>query len=351
MPRALLLLVAIIALQGTAATELTGAGATFPQPFYEDAFAAFGLEHGIGVRYRGVGSGAGQQALIRREVDFAASDVPLADEAVRQAGAPVVQVPTCLGPVAIIVNLPGDTGIRLDSHVLASIFLGRVARWNDESIRRLNPDAALPALPITVVHRSEGSGTTSIVTQYLTQTEPEWREIGTGLTVAWPTGRAAEGSPGVASLVRQVPGAIGYVEMVYALGNQMRVATIRNRSGQFVTPTPQSASLAAAQMTPTSSLTLTDTPVAGAYPISSFSYIALYREQAYGGRTREHAERLVSLLWWLVHEGQQHAETLRYPTLPSAAVARAEAELRAVSFQGKSLVPTMKTVALQLTGR
>ena len=220
------------------------------------------------------------------------------------------------------------------------MFLGRITRWNERDIINLNPSATLQALPITVVHRSDSSGTSSIFTEYLSKTSSDWKaKVGTGREVAWPTGRAAKGNTGVAGLVRQVPGAIGYVELVYAIGNEMTMVAMRNRAGHFVIPSPESVSLAATRLPVNPTMSLTDTPEREGYPISAFSWIVLYREQAYADRTRGRAEALVRLLWWLVHDGQRYAAELNYAALPAAAIPRAESELRSISFQGKPILP------------
>jgi phosphate transport system substrate-binding protein len=321
--------------------ELTGAGATFPQPFYEYAFNRYPTTApNLVVRYQGIGSGSGAASLLKREVDFAASDVVFSDEEHKRAADNIVQVPTCLGAVTVVVNLPGNPRIRLTPDTLAAMFLGRITRWNERDIVDLNPSATLQALPITVVHRSDSSGTSSIFTEYLSKTSSDWKaKVGTGREVAWPTGRSAKGNTGVAGLVRQVPGAIGYVELVYAIGNEMTMVAMRNRAGKFVIPTPESVSLAAAHLPENATMSLTDTPERDGYPISSFSWIVLYREQAYGSRVRGRAEALARLLWWLVHDGQKYAAELNYAALPSAAIARAEAELRSISFQGIPILP------------
>ena len=338
-----LLFVGLLAALGDSAeasVELSGAGATFPQPFYEQAFNAYGAAgRRTVVRYQGVGSGAGTQALLKREVEFAASDVMLSAEEQKRAGEPLVQIPTCLGAVAIVVNLPGNPEIRLTPEILSAMFLGRITRWNERTIVDLNPNAALKALPITVVHRSDSSGTTFIFTEYLTKTNAIWRAtVGTGREVTWPTGRQAKGNAGVAGMVHQVPGGIGYVELVYAIGNEMTVVAIQNRTGSFIIPTPESVSLAAVHLSASSGMSLTDTPEREAYPISAFSWIALYREQSYGGRTRARADALVRLLWWLVHDGQKHASELGYGVLPATAVTRAETELRSMSYRVKPIL-------------
>lgn len=321
-------------------TEILGAGATFPQPLYEKAFNDYTtLVPQVTIKYHGVGSGAGTQSLLKREVDFAASDVRLSEEEQKSPREPIVQIPTCLGAVAVVVNLPGNPRIRLTPELLTLMFLGRITRWNEKAIVELNPNATLRSLPITVVHRADSSGTSHIFTEFLSKASSPWRSaVGTGRDVRWPVGRGAKGNAGVAGLVRQVLGSIGYVEVVYAVGNEMNVVAVRNRAGDFITPTPSSVSQAAQLPLGGSWVSLTDTPQAGAYPISGFSWIFIYREQNYNGRSREKAERLVRLLWWLVHEGQAHAVALRYADLPRPAIARAEAELRSVQFQGKPLL-------------
>jgi len=338
-----LLFVGLLAALGESvepAIEFKSAGATFPQPFYEQAFNAYGsTRRKTVVRYQGVGSGAGTQALLKRDVDFGATDVRLSKEEQKRAGEKILQVPTCLGAVAVVVNLPDNPRIRLTADLLAGIFLGRITRWDERAILDLNPNVALQSLPITVVHRSDSSGTTFIFTEYLTKANTDWKaKVGSNREVAWPTGRPANGNAGVAGLVHKVPGAIGYVELVYAIGNEMTVVALQNRSGQFVTPTPESVTLAATVLPTDATMSLTDTPLRDGYSISAFSWILLYREQAYGGHTRERAEALVRLLWWLVHEGQKNASELRYGVLPATAVARAEAELRSAAYQGKPIL-------------
>ncbi len=339
-PLLLVVLLAASSIPGARPTEIRGAGATFPQPLYEKAFndyAAFVPK--VTVKYQGVGSGAGTQSLLRREVDFAASDVRLSGEEQMPAGEPIAQIPTCLGAVAVVVNLPGNPHIRLTPELLTSMFLGRITRWNERAIVELNPTARLQALPITVVHRADSSGTSYIFTEFLSKASAAWRAgVGTGREVRWPTGRRAKGNAGVAGLVRQVLGSVGYVELVYAIGNEMNVVAVRNRSGQFITPTPDSVSQAAQHPAQGSWASLTDTSQPGAYPISAFSWILLYREQSYGGRSRERAEALVRLLWWLTHEGQAHAVALHYAPLTRPAIRRAEADLHSVLYQGKPLL-------------
>jgi len=344
-----MLLVGLLAALGEpleSSIELTGAGATFPQPFYEYAFNRYPTtESRVIVRYQGVGSGAGAASLIKREVDFAASDVVFSNEERKRAAADIVEVPTCLGAVTVVVNLPGNPRIRLTPETLAAMFLGRITHWNERDIVNLNPSATLQALPITVVHRSDSSGTSSIFTEYLSKTSVDWKaKVGTGREVTWPTGRSAKGNAGVAGLVRQVPGAVGYVELVYAIGNEMTMVAIRNRSGQFVTPTSESVSLAAAHFPANATISLTDTPEREGYPISAFSWIVLYREQAYAGRPRGRAEALVRLVGWLVHDGQKYATELNYAALPAAAIARAESELRSVSYQGRPILPDLPSI-------
>jgi phosphate transport system substrate-binding protein len=322
------------------ATEISGAGATFPQPFYEKAFNAYrAAEPAVAIRYQGVGSGTGTQALLAKQVDFAASDVQLSDDEQRRSGMAMVHIPSCLGAVAVVVNLPGNPKIRLTRDVLASVFLGRLTRWNARAIAELNPKASLPGLPITVVHRADSSGTSFVFTEFLTKISTDWRaKVGTGREVAWPGGRQAKGNAGVAGLVRHLPGSIGYVELVYAIGNDMTVVAIQNRAGSFVAPTPESVSQAAAHLPEGSSMSLTDTAEEGGYPISSFSWIVLYREQSYQGRGQDRAEALARMLWWLIHDGQKHAADLHYGVLPDPVITRAEAALATLLYRGKPVL-------------
>ena len=316
--------------------ELLGAGATFPHPLYQTMFDAFTRQNPVKVQYQAVGSGDGMRRLLERKVDFGATDAYRAG----QDGAALVQVPTCLGAVVLTYSLPGNPKLRLAPDVIADLFLGTITRWTDPRISALNPGQRLPDLPVQVVHRSDASGTTYIFTEYLAKTSRPWKDkVGTGISVSWPLGAAGGGNPGVASLIKQTPGSIGYVELLYALGNELKFAEILNRSGRFIEPTPETVALAAQTTLPDdTNVSLTDTAVAEAYPISSFTWLAVFKNQDYDGRTRDRAEWLVRLLWWMTHEGQAHARPLFYAPLPKEAVRKAEGLLRAVTFGSQPIL-------------
>jgi phosphate transport system substrate-binding protein len=323
-----------VGLAGAASLELTGAGATFPLPFYQAVFDAFRRQTGIPVQYRGIGSGDGVKALTGRRVDFAATDAFMSPQEMAEAPAEIVHVPTCLGAVALTYSLPGNPRLHLSPDLIADIFLGNITRWSDSRLARLNPGRSLPALPIRVVHRGDSSGTTFIFSEYLAKTSAVWKErMGAGKRLRWTVGIAGEGNPGVAGLVRQAPGSIGYVELIYALGNDLTVAAVQNRSRAFVDPTPDTVALAANVPLPDdTNISLTDTAAPGGYPLSSFTWLALYREQAYDGRPRDRAEALARLLGFVVREGQAYARSLHYAPLPDDATREAEALVKSVSY-------------------
>jgi len=324
------------ALPASAASELKGAGATFPQPFYEMLFTMYHRRHTVKVVYDGVGSGEGLKLLAARTVDFAGTDKMARQDAADAGSGTILNIPTCVGAVAVVYNVPGNPRLRFTPDIVADIFLGRIERWSDPRIAAVNRSAGLPDIPISVVYRIDASGTTFIFSDYLAKTSSQWKDsIGRGTSLKWPAGQGAKGNPGVAGLVGQIPGSIGYVELVYAIGNKMTFGALRNRSGRFVMPAVKSVT-AAASINPASSAdySLTDTPVPDGYPISGFTWIALYREQDYGGKTREKAEDLVRLLSFIVHEGQKHAPSLHYAPLPKNVRRNADALLGRVTHGG-----------------
>jgi len=319
---------------------LHGAGATFPLPFYGAAFENYARHHRVVVHYRGVGSGGGIRLLQQRKVDFGGTDAFMTAEELRAAAAPIVHLPTVLGAVAITYQLPGNPRLRLTAEVITDIFLGQVRRWSDPRLVALNPGRHLPDLPIRVAHRADSSGTTFIFSEYLTKTSAAWKErVGAGKSLKWPVGIGGEGNPGVAGLVRQAAGSIGYVELIYALANGLTVAEVQNRAGRYILPHPASVTHAAmAPLPPDTNASLTDTEAAAGYPISGFTWLGIYREQDYDGRPRERAEALVDLLWWLTHDGQAHAGPLHYAPLPAEAVRKVEVLLRGLTFRGSPIL-------------
>lgn len=316
---------------------LLGAGATFPGPLYSKMFDVYYRQKKVEVNYQAIGSGGGIQQLISRTVDFGGTDAPMNDKETKAAREAVLHFPTCLGAVVLTYNIPGSPVLNFTPELIADIFLGKISKWNDPKIAEANPGVALPNLVISVVHRSDGSGTTYTFTEYLTAVSPAWKEkIGTGKAVNWPVGLGGKGNPGVAAYVKQVPGAIGYVEAAYAKQNRMPMARVKNKSGNFVEPTIQSVGLAADVDIPgDSKVSLVNTSAPQGYPICTFTWIIVYQEQAYGGRTKERAVELYNMLWWMIHDGQQYNEPLDYGKLPPAAVTVAEKILRSIVYQGK----------------
>ncbi len=320
--------------------ELLGAGATFPMPLYTKMFDTYNQKTGIKVNYQGVGSGAGITQLVNKTIDFGATDAFMTDEELSKAGAPILHIPICLGAVVITYNLPNNPKLRLSPEVIADIFLGKITNWNDRRLKTLNPEVPLPDLKITVVRRSDGSGTTFIFTDYLSKVSNEWKNgPGVGKSVNWPAGLGAKGNPGVAGYIKQLPGAIGYVELVYALQNKMPVAIVKNKSGNFIEPSIKSTSNAASiQLPDDTRASITNTPAKDGYPISGFTWIIIYKEQNYSGKSKEKAQALLDLLWWMTHEGQSLAEPLQYAPLPADAVKKAENILKSVVYGGAKLI-------------
>jgi len=321
-------------------TELLGAGATFPYPYYSKLFDTYYNEKGVKINYQAIGSGGGIRQLIEKTVDFGGTDAFMEAKDLQEAGAPIMHIPTCLGAVVATYNLPGNPRLKLTGDVLADIFLSKIDKWNDPRICAVNADIKMPEMNIVVVHRSDGSGTTSIFSDYLRKVSPEWQaKVGAGKSLNWPTGLGAKGNPGVAGLVKQVPGALGYVELIYAVGNKMPYADVKNRAGAFITPSMESVSQAANVVLPDDTrASITDTDAKAGYPISGFTWIVLYKEQSYGNRPKQKAEALLNLMWWMTHQGQDLAEPLHYAPLPKDAVMKAEALLRSATFGGAPLL-------------
>lgn len=319
--------------------ELIGAGATFPFPFYAKAFDEYHKQTGVKINYQAIGSGGGVRQLTNKTVDFGASDAFLTDEALAEMSSPVLHIPTVLGAVSLTYNLPEVSTLRLTPEVIEGIYTGRIKKWNDARIQSTNPDVKLPNKKIVVVHRSDGSGTTFIFTDYLSKISKVWREkVGAGNSVKWPLGLGGKGNAGVAGLVKQIPGSVGYIELVYALQNEMPVASVRNAAGHFIAPDLNATSLAAQVDLPADTrVSLTNTAAEGGYPLSGFTWILVYQDQAYGDRTVEDARSLYQLLRWLVRDGQKYAQELGYAPLSDQARQKAEAVIASMRFQGKPL--------------
>lgn len=321
--------------------ELTGAGATFPYPLYSKWFDVYAQEKGVRINYQSIGSGGGIRQILERTVDFGATDGPMTDEQLASA-APrkLLHIPTVAGAEAIIYNLEGvRTGMRLSGDVLADIFLGRITRWNDARLVALNPTFRLPNMPIVVAHRSDGSGTTNIFTNYLSKVSPLWKSrVGEGTSVKWPVGVGGKGNEGVAGIVKQQPGAIGYVELAYALQNHLNSALVRNQAGVFVAPslsaTTASVAAYAKQIPPDFRILITNAPGAKTYPITGFTWLLVYQDQ----QDRVKGEALVRFVWWAIHDGQRYAAPLLYAPLPKEVVQRVERALESITYQGKPIL-------------
>ncbi|MCX6085894.1 MAG: phosphate ABC transporter substrate-binding protein PstS [Caldiserica bacterium] len=319
--------------------ELSGAGATFPYPLYSKMFDTYDGVTGVRVNYNSIGSGGGIKALTDKTVDFGASDAFLNDQEEAAMGAPVLHIPTCVGAVVLSYNLDGSPSLKLDGSVTANIFLGTVTKWNDPSIAKLNPGVSLPDLTITVVHRSDGSGTTSIFTNYLAAVSTAWKAaVGAGKSVSWPAGVGGKGNDGVAGMITQTKGSIGYIELVYAVQTGIPFTSLKNASGTFVAPSLTSSAAAAAVSLPDDlRVVIVNSPGADAYPISAFTWILVYKEQNYAGRTLAQAQALKKLLTWILTDGQAVNEGLSYARLPGAAVTRALALVSSMTYGGTAI--------------
>ena len=326
--------------EGREAQELSGAGATFPLPFYNVVFEEFGLVNGDQVAYGGIGSGGGVRNLRDKIVDFAGSDAFLSDKEMSEMDA-VVHVPTCMGAVVVAYNLDGVEELKLSGEVIADIFAGEIKMWNDERLAALNPDVKLPEEAIIPVYRSDGSGTTFVFTDYLTKVSPMWKEkFGAGKSVNFPSGQAAKGSPGVASIVKQTKNTIGYVGSEYAFAQKIPYAFVQNQKGEYILPSSATISAAASGEIPTDTRTsITNADAFGAYPISTFTWMIIYKEQNYSDRTKEQAIATLDLLKYILSDGAQGITSeVHYAPLPAKAKELSMTNLKTVTYDGVSIM-------------
>jgi phosphate transport system substrate-binding protein len=321
--------------------SLTGAGATFPAPYYQKAFFDYSAKYPqVTVNYQPVGSGAGIQQFIKNTVDFGASDVPMAAADITSAGGPdtLTQIPTTLGVISIAFNISGVSSLNLDADTLSGIFLGHIKSWNDPKLTALNSGASLPNKPITVVHRSDGSGTTYHFTDYLSKVSPEWQtNVGTSKSVKWPVGVGASGNQAVAQAITTTEGAIGYVELAYVVQTSMHQAALKNANGKFVTASVAGATAAAAQNTNVSptNFSITNEPGDTTYPIAGFSWVML--RTSFSDATKGRA--VVYMFKWLVSaDGQKEGTDLQYAPLPAAVQALAQSNLKLVKAGGTAIL-------------
>ena len=320
---------------------INGAGATFPFPIYSKWFSEYNKLHpDVQINYQSIGSGGGIKQITEKTVDFGASDAPMsAEEMGRAAG--IQHIPTVMGAVVVVYNVSSISELRLSPETLAGIFLGRITRWNDPTLAKDNPKAKFPDAAITVVHRSDGSGTTSVFTDYLAKVSPEWKAgPGQGKSVNWPTGLGGKGNEGVTGTVKQTDGGIGYVELAYANQNKLTPAELKNHDGAWVKASLESVSAAAgkAEIPDDYRVSITDAPGKDAYPISGFTWLLVYKDQP----DAQKGDALVRFLWWAIHDGQKMAAALDYAPLPAPLVRKVEATLKSITVQGKAVLAERK---------
>jgi phosphate transport system substrate-binding protein len=320
---------------------LVGAGATFPGPVYSQWAQSFiKVEPNAQVNYQAIGSGGGVQQFTAKTVDFGATDVSLLASETAKISSSYVQFPTCLGAVVVSYNLSGvTTPLKLDGPTIAKIFLGTIKKWNDPAIAALNSGVKLPATAIQVVHRADGSGTTSIFTNWLKGQSSDWAsKVGAGKSVQWPTGQGGNGNAGVAAAMKQTAGSIGYVELQYALSTDLAVASIKAPDGQFVTPSVDSVAKAGSGLSfpITETTSILDSKVAGAYPISSTTYILIYTQQTDTSK----AQTLVDFWTWALTKGQAELKTLNYAPLPDSVAKASLAEVAKITVNGTAVTPS-----------
>src|SRR2546423_4615822 len=325
---------------GSGTVSLQGAGATFPSPLYQKWLSEYGkLYPNVKIDYQSIGSGGGIKQIKEQTVDFGASDSPMKDEDLKSAPGEILHIPTVLGAVVITYNLQGlSKTLRFSPDVIADIFLGKITKWNDPKIAADNPGVTLPAADITVVHRSDGSGTSAVFTDYLSKVSSEWKDkVGTGTSPSWPVGLGGKGNEGVTGQVKQTPNTIGYIELAYAVQNKLPVAQIKNASGNFIDASVDAVTAAAAASAASTpdDLRVSFTNAAGpqAYPISSYTYILIYKNQKDAAKGKV----LVEFLWWGIHDGENYAKGLQYASLPADIVKRAEAKINSVTAAGAAL--------------
>lgn len=319
--------------------QISGAGATFPLPFYNVIFEEFGDVNGDEVAYGGIGSGGGVRNLKDGTVDFCGSDAFLSDDEMAEMPA-VVHVPTCMGAVVLAYNLPEVKNLVLSGDVVADIFAGKITTWNDQRIAALNKEAKLPSSKIIPTYRSDGSGTTFVFTDYLSKVSKEWAETyGFGKSVNFPVGQAAKGNPGVAGVISQTQNSIGYIGSEYAFAQGIDYAALINSRGETVKPTAESISAAAAgEMPADTRCSITNSDASGAYPISTFTWIIIYREQNYSGRSLTQAQATVDLLNYIISDkAQKMTSAVNYAPLPAKAIELSKANLATVTYDGKAI--------------
>jgi phosphate transport system substrate-binding protein len=317
-----LLLALGLSANASAQMMINGAGATFPYPIYSKWFDEYAkVDPSVRFNYQSIGSGGGQKQILSQTVDFGASDGPMSDDNLAKAPGKLLHIPTVAGADVVAYNLPRNPSLKLDADTIAGIFLGKINKWNDPKITALNPGVKLPDQEIIVVHRSDGSGTTYIWTDYLSKISPEWKtKVGTNTSVNWPTGIGGKGNEGVAGQIKQTPGALGYVELIYAIQNKMPYAEVKNQAGKFIKPSLESitAAMATAQIPDDFRFSITNAPGADSYPIAGATWLLVYEQQ----KDPTKGKKLVEFLKWAAKNGEKMAKDLQYAPLPDSLQAR-----------------------------
>jgi phosphate transport system substrate-binding protein len=329
--RRIVLLCLALTLPALAQTTLNGAGATFPYPMYSKWFSQYHKDHPeVEINYQSIGSGGGIRQVLAGTVDFGASDGPMTNEQLAQAKTKILHVPTVLGADVPAYNLNVSGELKFTPEALAGIFLGKITTWNDPALAKANPELKLPGDPIIVIHRSDGSGTTFIWTDYLSKVSPDWKsQVGTGTSVKWPVGLGGKGNEGVAGMLRQMPGAIGYVELVYAVQNKIPYGQVKNSAGNFVKASVETVTAAAASMKDMPAdfrVSIVNAPGKNAYPISSFTWLLIPAQSKDAAKGRI----LADFLNWMVSDGQRMTTELTYAPLPEDVAAKVKAEIKQV---------------------
>lgn len=344
MKKAILFSVAVIAILfsscgGKKESSLSGAGATFPAPFYNIVFKEY-AKNSNNVTYGAIGSGGGIRSLKDKTVDFGATDVFLSEKELQEMGTDIVHIPTALGGVVLSYNLKDVSGLKLTADIISDIYLGKIKNWNDAKLKELNPDLNLPDKAIIPVYRSDGSGTTSVFSEYMSKVNEAWKAgIGEGKSLKFPEGIAAKGNPGVAGIIAETDGAIGYIGSEYALALNMSTALLQNSYGNFIEATNKSISASAKVEIPNDTrVVITNSPNPEAYPISTFTWLIAYKEQSYNNRSKEQAQALVKLLNYIIsNEGQEIANKTHYAPLPSTAVEKTKAIINSMTYNGEAI--------------
>ena len=332
--KTILLCPALVGISVTTSAQMliNGAGATFPYPIYSKWFSEYArVDPAIRINYQSIGSGGGQKQILEQTVDFGASDGPMSDENLAKAPGKLLHIPTVAGADVLTYNLPGSPKLKVDGPTIVDIFMGKITRWNDRRLADQNPGVQLPDLDMVVVHRSDGSGTTYIWVDYLSSVSPEWEtKVGRGTSVNWPTGLGGKGNEGVAGQIKQLPGAVGYVELIYAKQNKLPYADVKNAAGNYITPSLESVTeaLSTAKIPDDFRFSMVNAPGEKAYPIAGTTWLLVYEQQKDAGK----GKKLVEFLNWAINQGEGMAAALDYAPLPDEVKHRVLERIKTIKY-------------------